>query len=116
MNVVKKSKNVSTVGLEGIVVQETDGTWTIVTKKNAVKGLCMRMRCFVLTPNFPTVVPKPGTIFTFALPLQGTNPEETRSLSFEISGSQFAHRSADRTTRKWKPRSTGDFGPGDDLL
>ena len=52
-----------------------------------------------------TVLPKQGSIFTFALPLKA-NKDETggtkRELTFDIYGDAFAYRSADRVGRKWK--------------
>lgn len=43
------------------------------------------------------VIPKQGTVFELRLPISTTD-----ALSFEIFGDNFAHRSYDRVSRKWK--------------
>ena len=103
---VKRAKNASLVGVEGIVVQETGGTWSVVTVERGVKGALGR----VVDLADGAVLPKPGTIFTFQIPLDGS---DDRALSFDLAGDQFAHRPAERATRKIKARSRGDFAPWD---
>lgn len=109
MRAVKLAANASLIGLSGIVVQETENTVTVVTPKSAAKGasrsLVARSAAHPLA-----VLPKIGTVFTFSLPLDGS-----RSLAFDLSGTQFAHRSADRVGRKFKARPAGDFAPWDVL-
>ena len=83
---VTKSANKDLVGLQGIVIQETEGTFTVVTRKDKMK-----------------VLPKPGSTFTFRISLKPTTPDGVaKTLSFDISGSQFAHRAEDRVVRKFK--------------
>ncbi|POY72162.1 hypothetical protein BMF94_4799 [Rhodotorula taiwanensis] len=94
---VKRAKNPSLVGLEGIVLQETQGTFKLVTPKSRVK-----------------VVPKLGTIFTLALPLDPPSGSTApRELSFDLYGDSFAYRPADRVGKKWK---AGTSAGGVDLM
>ncbi|KAK4705983.1 ribonuclease P protein subunit POP4, partial [Phenoliferia sp. Uapishka_3] len=93
---VKRAKNPSLVNITGIVLQETLGTFKVVTPKSAVK-----------------VLSKKGSIFTFSLPLAvPTSPNHatttSREVSFDIYGDAFAYRSSDRVGKKWKAGS----GPG----
>ncbi|GAA5895395.1 RNase P/RNase MRP complex subunit [Sporobolomyces salmoneus] len=83
---VKRAKNPSLVGLQGIVLQETQGTFKIVTPKSQVK-----------------VLPKQNSIFTIVLPLDPKKAQQAQQeLSFDIYGDSFAYRSAERVGRKWK--------------
>ncbi|GAA5877485.1 hypothetical protein JCM1840_003865 [Sporobolomyces johnsonii] len=88
---VKRAKNPSLVGLNGIVLQETQGTFKLVTPKSQIK-----------------VVAKQGSVFNLALPLRPLTSSPTtreptaRELQLDIFGDSFAHRSADRVGRKWK--------------
>ncbi|GAA5991481.1 hypothetical protein JCM11641_002054 [Rhodosporidiobolus odoratus] len=99
---VKRAKNPSLVGLQGIVLQETQGTFKIVTTKSQVK-----------------VLAKQGSIFSFTLPLLPTpsspaSPSSiSRELSLDIFGDAFAYRPADRVGRKWK---AGTSAGGVELL
>jgi hypothetical protein len=61
--------------------------------------------------NLALVLPKHGTIFELRLCLKDHQPHERRVLSFELSGSQMAHRATERVTRKLKSRPSGEFGP-----
>ncbi|GAA5843981.1 hypothetical protein JCM11251_005931 [Rhodosporidiobolus azoricus] len=85
---VKRAKNPSLAGLKGIVLQETQGTFKIVTPRSDVK-----------------VLPKQGSIFNLVLPLQpdsSSGSQAFRDLSFDLYGDSFAYRSADRVGKKWK--------------
>ncbi|BGP33409.1 RNase P/RNase MRP complex subunit [Rhodotorula toruloides] len=83
---VKRAKNPSLVGIKGIVLQETQGTFKVVTPKSQIK-----------------VLPKQGSVFTLVLPL-APQPSEMhpRELSFDLYGDAFAYRPADRVGKKWK--------------
>lgn len=59
---LRRSKNTSLVGLSGIVVQETENTFKVVTRKDRLK-----------------VLPKQGSVFAFAVPLYSTESESSRS-------------------------------------
>ncbi|GAA5828174.1 hypothetical protein JCM5353_007819 [Sporobolomyces roseus] len=94
---VKRAKNPSLVGLKGIVLQETQGTFKIVTPKSQVK-----------------VLPKQNSIFTLVFPLEPSKLDGSeRELSLDIFGDAFAYRSAERVGRKWK---AGNSAGGVDLL
>lgn len=90
---VKRAKNPSLVALTGLVLQETLGTFKIVTTSSKIK-----------------ILPKKGSIFTFNLPLKipasaQENSSATilsRELSMDIFGDSFAYRSSERVGKKWK--------------
>ncbi|CEQ41503.1 SPOSA6832_03238 [Sporobolomyces salmonicolor] len=85
---VKRAKNPSLVGLKGIVLHETQGTFKLVTPASQIK-----------------VVAKQGSVFTLAVPLRpstSTSPPTARELQLDLFGGSFAHRSAERVGRKWK--------------
>ncbi|KZM24022.1 Ribonuclease P [Ascochyta rabiei] len=83
---VVRSRCVSRVGLEGIVVRDTRYTFEIVTRGDTVKS-----------------VPKEHTVFRFEIPLPiGEGEEVPRPLVFEIFGEQFQTRAPDRANRKFR--------------
>lgn len=85
---VVRSRCGSRVGLQGIVVKDTKFTFEIVTSKDELK-----------------TVPKEHTVFRFEVPFE---QEGRRPLVFEILGSQFENRPADRANRKFKPHFNVD--------
>jgi len=118
--IVRRSRNAALVGASGIVVQETENTFKVVTREDRLK-----------------VLPKQGSIFTFAVPLYstesspaaggsvanpGTDGASSSSSSsdarraetvldgphieFELYGNQFCFRAADRAGRKFKHKET----------
>ncbi|GAA5993620.1 hypothetical protein JCM10908_000644 [Rhodotorula pacifica] len=94
---VKRAKNPSLVGVGGIVLQETQGTFKIVTPKSQIK-----------------ILPKLGSVFTLVLPLEpAPKTTDNRELSFDLYGDSFAYRPADRVGKKWK---AGTSAGGVDLL
>ncbi|GAA5883131.1 hypothetical protein JCM3774_005328 [Rhodotorula dairenensis] len=94
---VKRAKNPSLVGLSGVVLQETQGTFKVVTPKSQIK-----------------ILPKLGTVFTLVLPLEPIpQTNEGRELSFDLYGDSFAYRPADRVGKKWK---AGTSAGGVDLM
>ncbi|KAF7291990.1 Ribonuclease P protein subunit [Mycena indigotica] len=92
---VHQSKNTSVLGVSGIVIHETEGTFKIVTKDDKLK-----------------IIPKRNTIFTFAVPVYSTLPasfnantalplpdvEDSRTVldgphaQLELYGNQFCFR------------------------
>jgi len=104
---VRRSKNAALVGVSGIVVQETENTFKVVTRKNKSK-----------------VLPKQGSVFAFAVPLYSTEPggggggkggadaQQTETvldgahIEIELYGNQFCFRAADRAGRKFKHKET----------
>ncbi|KAL8710360.1 MAG: hypothetical protein Q9225_007308 [Loekoesia sp. 1 TL-2023] len=100
---VVRSKCVSLVGLEGIVVRDTKFTFQIITKRSELK-----------------TIPKNHTIFRFQIPQPDavadtldlkpdTNISDdymgANALVFEIHGCSFEHRATDRATKKFKQRN-----------
>jgi ribonuclease P protein subunit POP4 len=130
------------VGGSGIVVQETENTFKVVTRKNRLKGAVSDISPGSVAlmnadpnPSTLTVLPKQGSVFTFAVPLYSTEPSTaaggsvvnsgtnagSRSSSdarhaetvldiphieFELYGNQFCFRAADRAGRKFKHKET----------
>jgi len=113
---VHQTKNTSTLGLSGIVILDTENTFTIVTRRDKVK-----------------TVPKQNTVFIFSVPLYQTSsllqqcrpttlqqPNQERMswkpelltvldmhhIEFELYGNQFCFHSADRASRKFKHKET----------
>lgn len=50
------------------------------------------------------MIPKENVSFTFALPLSTKATEQEKDLVFELHGSNFAFRSADRSSKKFKAK------------
>ncbi|KAJ6626029.1 Rof/RNase P-like protein [Mycena sp. CBHHK59/15] len=107
---VHQTKNISILGISGIVIHETERTFKVVTKENKLK-----------------VLPKHNSIFTFAVPVYSTLPAshdastplpilgaaealltvlDSPHIRFELHGNQFCFRSADRAGRKFKAKET----------
>ncbi|KAH9874678.1 hypothetical protein IAQ61_003868 [Plenodomus lingam] len=83
---IVRSRCVSRVGLEGIIVRDTRFTFEIITKRNVLKA-----------------IPKEHTIFRFEITLPVTEGEEEKKpLVFELNGEQFQARAADRANRKFR--------------
>ncbi|CAE7200741.1 hypothetical protein CFE70_008125 [Pyrenophora teres f. teres 0-1] len=84
---VVRSRCVSRVGLEGIIVRDTRFTFEVITKHNVVKA-----------------IPKEHTIFRFEVPLLSDSGGEMpkKPLVFELNGEQFQTRAADRSNRKFR--------------
>ncbi|KAI4703990.1 hypothetical protein J4E81_001054 [Alternaria sp. BMP 2799] len=83
---VVRSRCVSRVGLEGIIVRDTRFTFEIITKNNAVKS-----------------IPKEHTIIRFELPLPVEEGKEPmKPLVFELNAEQFQTRAADRANKKFR--------------
>ncbi|GAA6028502.1 hypothetical protein JCM8097_007250 [Rhodosporidiobolus ruineniae] len=85
---VKRAKNPSLVGLKGIVLQETQGMFKVVTPKSDIK-----------------VIAKQGSVFTLTLPLRPSSSSPataSQELTFDLYGDSFAYRPADRVGKKWK--------------
>ncbi|KAL9040968.1 MAG: hypothetical protein Q9214_004281 [Letrouitia sp. 1 TL-2023] len=100
---VVRSRCVSLVGLEGIVVRDTKFTFQIITRKSKMK-----------------TIPKKYTIFQFQIPqpvssaqdtkedrmeVDGVDSSSRKPLIFELNGSQFENRATDRATKKFKQRN-----------
>jgi len=96
---VRRSRNAALVGASGIVVQETENTFKVVTRQDKLK-----------------VLPKQGSVFVFAVPLyhtgsatgsdQHTTVLDGPHVEFELYGNQFCFRAADRAGRKFKHKES----------
>jgi ribonuclease P protein subunit POP4 len=86
---VVRSRCVSRVGLQGLVVKDTKFTFELITPNNQLK-----------------TVPKEHTVFRFNLPFASGGDQEgigrEKPLLFEIHGSQFQSRPQDRANKKFK--------------
>ncbi|KAJ6553873.1 Rof/RNase P-like protein [Mycena sp. CBHHK59/15] len=81
---VHQTKNISILGISGIVIHETERTFKVVTKENKLK-----------------VLPKHNSIFT-----SPADVLDSPHIRFELHGNQFCFRSADRAGRKFKAKET----------
>ncbi|KAF7307979.1 Ribonuclease P protein subunit [Mycena kentingensis (nom. inval.)] len=108
---VHQTKNTAILGISGIVIHETEGTFKVVTKDDKMK-----------------ILPKRNSIFTFAVPVYSTLPPtydantpypmpiaqegqlhtvlDGPHARLELYGNQFCHRSADRAGKKFKAKET----------
>lgn len=91
---VKQAKNPSLVGLEGIMIQESEQTFKIIDSKNRIK-----------------LIPKLHCVFQISLPLlvdDAPDPDQSESknhsLVFNIFGNQFAFRPTERINKKFKSK------------
>jgi ribonuclease P protein subunit POP4 len=82
---VIQSKVPSLVGTEGIVIQETENTFNILTQKNKLK-----------------LIPKQGSIFS-------CNLEIEKTFTVTIYGDNFCYRAAERAARKFKRKDNIDL-------
>ncbi|CAG8073286.1 unnamed protein product [Penicillium olsonii] len=93
---VVRSRCAGRVGVKGIVVRDTKFTFVVVTPRDEMK-----------------TVPKEHTVFRFTVPLpkpsasadQKESAEESKSLIFELHGSQFENKPVDRANKKFKWRN-----------
>ncbi|ODQ75946.1 hypothetical protein LIPSTDRAFT_43040, partial [Lipomyces starkeyi NRRL Y-11557] len=87
--VVDRSKCVSRVRLEGIILRDTRSAFVIVTKSNALR-----------------ILPKEHTIFRI---VEEVGDPKFELFNFLVYGSQLMYRPADRSGRKFKSKPTGDL-------
>ncbi|KAK7055588.1 ribonuclease P protein subunit [Favolaschia claudopus] len=107
---VHQTRNTAILGISGIIIHETEGTFKVVTNEDKLK-----------------ILPKQNTIFTFAVPVYSTlppthdpshplpipAPEESLQTVLdgphallELHGNQFCFRSADRAGKKFKAKES----------
>lgn len=89
---VVRSRCVSRVGVQGIVVKDSKFAFEIITKGNSHK-----------------LIPKEHTVFSFVVPRPGGEGGEQKDLVFELHGNQFIHRAADRANKKFKSHFLPDL-------
>lgn len=87
---VTHSKNKNMIGIEGIVVWDSQKTFIMIVKGKLVDEI--------------KSIPKRGTVFGFQIPI---NEEE--ALEYSILGDRFKYRSVDRASRKFKARRCDDM-------
>lgn len=87
---VTNSVNKNMIGLQGIVIWDSQKNFIMVTKGDLIDEI----KC----------IPKKGTTFNFEIPL---NNEE--ALQYTILGDRFKYRSSDRAGRKFKSRRCDDM-------
>jgi ribonuclease P protein subunit POP4 len=92
---VVSSRNPSTVGIQGVVIWESKNSFVVVVKDSPS-----------LKPRGIRVIEKRGTVFQFTV-LYGDNDEVGHN--FQIIGSRFMYRTADRSGRKFKTHNVDDL-------
>ncbi|KAF8311042.1 RNase P/MRP, p29 subunit [Clavulina sp. PMI_390] len=118
---VTDSRNKSLIGCRGIVIFESENTFKIVTQKDAVKVIPKENSIFTFDiPLYPpppldpsslrAPSPEPADPSTSSsssaqLPIS-SHLESSPKIRFQLYGNQFRFRSADRATRKFKPKET----------
>ncbi|KAH8976601.1 RNase P/MRP, p29 subunit [Lactarius hatsudake] len=86
---VRRSKNAALIGASGIVVQETENTFKVVTQKDRLK-----------------VLPKQGSVFVFAVPLYHTGTKDPTASVVADARSSNQHTGTDCTSRSRDERPT----------
>ena len=89
---VVRSRCVSRVGTEGIVVRESRGAFEVVIKGDGVRCL-----------------PKEHTVFEVVLPVEEGEGEGRKPLVFEINGEMFQTRAPERANRKFRMHYQKDW-------
>ena len=89
---VVRSRCVSRVGVQGIVVKDSKFAFEIITKGNSRK-----------------LMPKEHTVFRFVVPRPANKGAGQKDLVFELHGDQFIYRAADRANRKFKAHFLPDL-------
>lgn len=100
---VTSAVNPSCVGLSGIVVWEAKTNFVLVVKSRPDRGSA-RERIGGLR-----IVEKRGSIFTFTTKKKSETNEVSNEEVFEIVGSRFLYRNADRSGRKFKAKAVDDL-------
>ncbi|RPB19502.1 ribonuclease P protein subunit p29 [Terfezia boudieri ATCC MYA-4762] len=96
---VVRSRCPSRVGIKGIMVKETKMTFEIVTKENAIKIIPKEHSIFEVEvpPKLPEVLTRTETT------------GEVKNLVFQIHGTNFMYRAAERGHKKFKSKPTWDI-------
>lgn len=126
---VVRSRCPSRVGIKGICVKETKSMFYLITQGNKIKGFVPHSADLEFNLIGEIEVPKEHTVFRFTLPVErltsggdsildakdgaseptGDVAVGIRPMVFELHGSQFMYRAAERAGRKFKQK------PGMDL-
>ncbi|QHS71815.1 RNase P/RNase MRP complex subunit [Saccharomyces paradoxus] len=89
---VTKSKNKTLIGLQGIVVWDSQKFFIMIIKGNLID----QIKC----------IPKKGTVFQFEISI---SDDDDSALRYSILGDRFKYRSVDRAGRKFKSRRCDDM-------
>ena len=89
---VTNSKNKTLVGIQGIVVWDSQKLFIMIVKGHLVD----QIKC----------IPKKGTVFQFEIPI---SDDCDSALRYSILGDRFKYRSVDRAGRKFKSRRCDDM-------
>lgn len=87
------------MGIEGIVLQETENTFKLLQRNNTLKSLILYIN--ILTHN--AVIPKGGSVFGCTLSLS-----KKKHVKISIYGDNFRFRSFERSSRKFKRKDNID--------
>lgn len=87
---VASSRNRNLIGIEGIVIWDSQKNFIMVTRGKLIDEL--------------KIIPKKGTVFNFEIPVNDDD-----ALSYTILGDRFKYRSNDRAGRKFKSRRCDDL-------
>nr|GAT47422.1 predicted protein [Mycena chlorophos] len=117
-SLVHQTKNSSILGMSGIVIHETEGTFKIVTKDDKLKILPKRNSIFTFAlPVFSTLPASHTANAPLPLPIpQGTHARTVLDgphVTIELYGNQFCYRSADKRA---ETRPLSLLGPDARLL
>ncbi|KAF7314075.1 Ribonuclease P protein subunit [Mycena chlorophos] len=111
---VHQTKNSSILGMSGIVIHETEGTFKIVTRDDKLKILPKRNSIFTFALPVFSTLPASHTAnapLPLPIPQEGQTPDlrtvlDGPHVTMELYGNQFCYRSADRAGRKFKAKET----------
>ncbi|KAK9328857.1 hypothetical protein V1520DRAFT_280520 [Lipomyces starkeyi] len=110
--VVDRSKCVSRVRLEGIILRDTRSAFVIVTKSNALRILPKEHTIFrigVRKPGQPERFEEESDQMLRDREVEEVGDPKFELFNFLVYGSQLMYRPADRSGRKFKSKPTGDL-------
>jgi ribonuclease P protein subunit POP4 len=91
---VKASRNTNLIGIEGIVIMETQETFRIIPRATDNQSETV---CSSTSSSCLKIVPKARTIFEFSLP---------NGMTFELYGDHIRYRSSERAAKKFKCKAS----------
>ncbi|KAI5801449.1 Rof/RNase P-like protein [Peziza echinospora] len=112
---IVRSRCPTRVGLKGIIVKETKMTFEVVTKEDVIKSKQPSITHRTLVHNH-LAIPKEHTVFQIEIPPKVPKlPEgaqtigQNRNLVFQVHGTNFMYRAAERGSKKFKAKPTWDI-------
>ncbi|KAI5196891.1 RNase P/MRP, p29 subunit [Aureobasidium subglaciale] len=114
---VVRCRCVGRVGIKGIVVKDTKFALQVVTPNNELKSMSSVFFPAICCPaDYVEAIPKEYTVFRFEVPFAEQDDEGDSQMTeprkpfiFELHGSQFENRPADRANRKFKQHIDPDL-------